>query len=610
MRRRHVTTALPLAAAIAGGACYSAVPVPPPAEHRAPARQDVSTVLSGVADMRGLVVKRGVTVDFVPGEMILSEIRARHSRDVEAGARYESFLAGFDLIRPTNEGTRVDRGAVHDATTAAFYDRKQNRVFAPTDMPTTAIEQDQLRHILAHELYHALQEQHFLDPQITDADAGMAYSALVEGDAELAALAFGSKEHGVPVKRSILHRRYQLDKPKPIDPRLSAEQRADWSRAPTLTKTLTFFPYREGTAFVADLYRTGGFALVDRAYAKPPVSTEHILHPQKYLDGELPRRIRDIEAPAGYSVGTTTRLGEIGVRVFLEPCLGNPAAVRAAAGWNGDRAFVLQSSDKFVMAWVSAWDTEQDAAEIEDGLSRMTRCLTQNDAGGRTIGVAFSVQRQGAVVAFVRGTEAAERSAIATRLFPLVEAALPPDPLTTARVPELRPPPAPKQGLISGEKFRSDWLGLWGPLPAGFTGWTDTDRGELSVRDSAGYGAGTLSLTGRMQTPDRVGQNLNEVEGDLATLFFNTRELELSRLGDDEIATGLGPGHERTWLIKKHGAKQRLVVIPICGGTGGIVIDYGYGSAAAKKALEGWVKAFQWLPNAGRPPVCEWLDPR
>jgi hypothetical protein len=179
-----------------------------------------------------------------------------------------------------------------------------------------------------------------------------------------------------------------------------------------------------------------------------------------------------------------------------------------------------------------------------------------------------------------------------------------------ARVPELSPPPPRKDGHISGERFRSDWLGIWGPLPRGFTGTTDTDRGELSVRDPAGYGAGTLSLTGRMQTPDRMGQNLNEVEGDLATLFFAKRELELSRLGDDEIDTRLGPGLERTWLIKKHGAKQRLVVIPICGGTGGIVIDYGYGSGAAKKALEEWVESFEWLPTAARAPVCEWLDPR
>ncbi len=566
-------------------------------------------MLKGVADMRGLVVKRGVTVDFVPGEMILAELRARHERDVEASARYESFLAGFDLIRPSSEGPRVDRGAVGNAAADAFYDRKQNRVFAPNHPPTTEIEQNKLRSILAHELYHALQAQHFPAPQITDGDAGIAYSSLVEGDAELAALAFRSKEEGVPVKRSILHRRYQLDNPPPINPRLSAEHRTDWSRAPTLTKTLLFFPYREGTAFVADLYRTGGFALVDRAYAKPPVTSEHILHPQKYLDGELPREIRDIEVP-GFSVNATSRLGEIGVRVFLEPCLGNVAAARAAAGWNGDRGFVLKSSDKFVMAWISAWDTEEDAAEAEDGLSRLTRCLTPNDAGGGTIGVAFSVQRQGTLVAFVRGAEAADRSTIAARLFPLVEAAPPRDPLMLARVPELSPPPPRKDGHISGERFRSDWLGIWGPLPRGFTGTTDTDRGELSVRDPAGYGAGTLSLTGRMQTPDRMGQNLNEVEGDLATLFFAKRELELSRLGDDEIDTRLGPGLERTWLIKKHGAKQRLVVIPICGGTGGIVIDYGYGSGAAKKALEEWVESFEWLPTAARAPVCEWLDPR
>ncbi|NUO47617.1 MAG: hypothetical protein HOV80_02045 [Polyangiaceae bacterium] len=608
MRRRD-TIALPLAAAIMGG-CYSSVPVPPPAEHRAPVRGDVSTIFGVVADMRGLPIKRNVTVDFVPSDVIRRERAARETRSTTATARYDSFLAGFDLIAPSTEQSRIGRPSLPSALVSGFYDRNQNRVFAPSDLPTTHADQAELRGILAHELFHALQAQHFPSPQIVDSDASMAYRALVEGDAEIAELAFQSKEHGVPVRRSILHRRYELDTPRRVDPILTAEQRDDWSRAPLISKELAYFPYRHGTAFVADLYRTGGFALVNQAYLKPPLTTEQILHPQKYIDGELPRGMSDLQAPTGWAVTTTETLGEVGVRVFLEPCLGSAAAMRAAAGWNGDRAFIMHSNDKFVMAWVSAWDTEQDAAEVEDGLSRLTRCLKPNDAGGRTIGVAFSVQRQGSVVSFVRGGEAADRSGLSSRLFSLVEAAPAPQPLTTARVPELTPPPRPKPGTVSGGSFRSDWLGLWGPLPPGFTGSIDTDRGELAVHDPRGYGAGVLSFTGRMQTPDRVGQNLNEVEGDLATLFFNKRELELARLGDDEIETGLGRGHERTWLIKNHGGKQRLVVIPICGGTGGIVIDYGYGTGTTKAALEAWVEELRWLPNAGRPPVCEYLDPR
>ncbi len=606
--RTPLAALAPLAVTVA--ACFAPVPVPPPSEHQPLRRSDVGGILGDLADMRGLRADRNVTVDLVPRTRIVAERAARYQESAGAGARYEAFLAGFDFIPPSAE--RSGMTAYHEsvvATVGAFYDRSQNRVFAPDDVPTTKLDQDELRGILAHELHHALQAQHFPPPPLDDADAARAYRALIEGDAEAAAMAYLSKERGVPVRRSILHLRYRIEAPPRVDPTLSVDRRATWDRAPALPKTLLDFPYREGAAFVADLYRTGGFALVDRAYKTPPVSSEQILHPQKYLDGELPRPIRDLDAPAGLTITTNEVLGEIGVRVFLEPCLGTAAAIRASEGWAGDRAFVLDKTDRFVIAWTSAWDTEADAAEVEDALTRLTRCLRANDASGKSIGVAYSVRREGAVVAFVRGGEAADRAALLPALLGLPGAVPPAAPVVSARVPELRPPPKREQGTVAAGAFRSDWLGIWGPLPEGFTGQIGKKRGELTVRDPSGYGVGTLSLSGRLQTPDRMDKNLNEVERDLATLLGNA-ELQISRLGDDEIDTKIGPAYERSWLIKQTGAKQRLVVIPICGGAGGLVVDYSYGSGRTKRALEEWVASLQWLSPQARPPVCDYLEPR
>ena len=43
------------------------------------------------------------------------------------------------------------------------------------------------------------------------------------------------------------------------------------------------FPYREGAQFVAALLDVGWWPAVNAAYLDPPVSTEQILHPEKYI---------------------------------------------------------------------------------------------------------------------------------------------------------------------------------------------------------------------------------------------------------------------------------------------------------------------------------------
>jgi hypothetical protein len=89
---------------------------------------------------------------------------------------------------------------------------------------------------------------------------------------------------------------------------------AQWESLPLVSETLRLFPYRDGLAFVVDLYRAGGFALVDQAYARPPQTTEHILHPEKYLADERPRAIAELEAPAGWKVEGKHTLGELRTR--------------------------------------------------------------------------------------------------------------------------------------------------------------------------------------------------------------------------------------------------------------------------------------------------------
>ena len=44
------------------------------------------------------------------------------------------------------------------------------------------------------------------------------------------------------------------------------------------------FPYFQGMVFCAKLANAGGWAAIDEVYRNPPLSTEQILHPEKYRD--------------------------------------------------------------------------------------------------------------------------------------------------------------------------------------------------------------------------------------------------------------------------------------------------------------------------------------
>jgi hypothetical protein len=62
-------------------------------------------------------------------------------------------------------------------------------------------------------------------------------------------------------------------------------------------------------------------------------------------------------------------MGEFGTRLFLfQHTKDNTAAVRAAAGWDGDRYRVVRTRGGRGIVWVTVWDSAVDAAEFVDVL--------------------------------------------------------------------------------------------------------------------------------------------------------------------------------------------------------------------------------------------------
>ncbi|HVY27994.1 MAG TPA: hypothetical protein VHB79_15665 [Polyangiaceae bacterium] len=232
-----------------------------------------------------------------------------------------------------------------------FYDPKQKTFFVGGDL--SGEEADVT---LWHELVHALQDQHYDLTHVTDwqpdqGDSQAAVHALAEGDATSAMLDAMLKPRGITA----------LDVPDSLMRTQSVLGAAALTAPPILVRSL-LAPYVDGLAFTNALRRRGGFATVDEAWKSPPISTEQLLHPEKFLAHEVPLVVPLPVAPA-HAPALQERfhdvMGEQTLRVLLEEWLPAKTAAEAASGWGGDRISVF--SDEARQRWAVAWHLRFDS---------------------------------------------------------------------------------------------------------------------------------------------------------------------------------------------------------------------------------------------------------
>ena len=142
-----------------------------------------------------------------------------------------------------------------------------------------------------------------------------------------------------------------------------------FATAPMIVQETVIFPYLGGAEFVRvfKAKRKGVSPLADL-----PVSTEQVLNPERFLaeKRDEPMQVR-LPEPTGATEVYQNTLGAFETRLFLYQHLRDePAAVRAAAGWGGDRYQVIRSAAGEGLLWVTVWDNNVEAAEFHDVLER------------------------------------------------------------------------------------------------------------------------------------------------------------------------------------------------------------------------------------------------
>ena len=160
---------------------------------------------------------------------------------------------------------------------AGYYDPKVQK-FNLADW----LEVEGQKPVMAHELTHALQDQHFNLRRFEkwpqgDSDAQLAAHALVEGDATLAMTIYMAKNPLVALafSRSLLTG-------------VATEQ---YNQAPRAIRESLIFPYLQGSEWATALFKQGGWPTVSSAFTRLPLSTEQILHPEKYFNYERPVKV-------------------------------------------------------------------------------------------------------------------------------------------------------------------------------------------------------------------------------------------------------------------------------------------------------------------------------
>ncbi len=255
---------------------------------------------------------------------------------------------------------------------AGYYDPKTQQFYL-----ADWIDADGQLTVMSHELTHALQDQHFNlrrfeDWPKGDSDAELAAHALIEGDATFTMIAFARRDQS---------RLRALLKSAEAD----AGSMEQIEHAPRALRESLLFPYQNGAAWVAELYKRGGWARISQAFTDLPQSTEQILHPEKYFAHEAPVKVSmpDISAKLGanwkridYDVN-----GEWSLYLILDEYLKSDKDSReAAAGWSGDRYAVYEDrkTGAAMIAQNSVWDTEKDAREFFDAYVKRTELRYKN----------------------------------------------------------------------------------------------------------------------------------------------------------------------------------------------------------------------------------------
>ncbi|GIV63039.1 MAG: hypothetical protein KatS3mg045_0378 [Bellilinea sp.] len=330
-----------------------------------------------VATLRGLPLLQPVQRRLMNAEELRRHVEEDFLKDYSAEeARQDAqVLSVFGLLNSDYDlySLYLD---LYSEQVAGFYDSETKEMYVVQGGTFGGME----RSTYAHEFTHALQDQHYdlreglkVNPDYCkeDSEYCAAVQALIEGDASLTEQ-YWLYQHGTAQDRRDIEAFYANYSSPVLD------------TAPSFLREDFAFPYREGVDFALTLFQENGYEAIDAAFANPPVSTEMILHPEKYPDDRpVTVSLPPAETLLNRPVEELDRgvMGEWYTYLILAHGLqenwriADELARQAAAGWEGDAYAVFwdETANQAVMVLLSEWESERDAGEFRQAFTAYAR---------------------------------------------------------------------------------------------------------------------------------------------------------------------------------------------------------------------------------------------
>ena len=270
---------------------------------------------------------------------------------------------------------------------AGYYEPKTKVFYLAAWLPLS-----EQKTVMAHELTHALQDQHFNLRRFEkwpkgDSDAELAAHSVVEGEATIVMIEYNLDQSGTGMAITRL--------PPLTERMLQDEQDTDAAKypvlaaAPAVLRENLAFPYIYGAGFVQEVLKQRSWQTLDGCYQHLPSSSAQIMHPEKFLAGEDPVKIQigplESALGSGWKRADQDVNGEFGYLMALEQFINKGRATQAVSGWAGDRYALYENkqSGAEVLAQYTTWENPEAAREFFDAYSVRTRLRYKDATPGR-----------------------------------------------------------------------------------------------------------------------------------------------------------------------------------------------------------------------------------
>ena len=364
-------------------------------------RSKIDSIQVEIEKIRGAKFKHPVKVtnqslaDF--GEYLDKMLEKQFSGNLDKN--YGKVVSKLGLYRgPEIKDFKSLAKTVMQSQAAAYYDPATNTFYVVMqDLPESA-----LGSVYAHELYHGFQDQHHnLDDYLLSSEQGelnddevLARQAVVEGEATYLMTLWTLKTQfgSVPAPGMLdmaIKMQAKLDVKTMLQMLKSSvvplAHSGDIEKAikamddipPFMIETMVG-AYLKGMGFVFEIQKQG-WKKVDELYKNPPVSTEQILHPEKWLANEFPVKFEwpsfEQKIFSDWKLLESNTIGEIQWRIIFSEHKMAEAGLTAAEGWNGDSFAVLEhkKSGHLLLLIYSSWDSQTEAQEFRDAYEKLLK---------------------------------------------------------------------------------------------------------------------------------------------------------------------------------------------------------------------------------------------